>query len=163
MSTPRFSANGSGPDRFKQSTQQQSLESRTTQADKNLAVRYEALSQRLGTAEAFFRHLKPIHAIWVAYGHEYEDSGHCNSWEMLGIVKCSNKWQLCHGWGINDDVLVVDPRPIFDRPVDVRVRAAFAIRKLHEAIIKAKENYVPEVDKAIEEIDSMLLDAPIDL
>jgi hypothetical protein len=114
-------------------------------------------------AEMHLNMLKPLHPVWVSYGHQSCD-GQPDQWELLGIDKHQCKWRLCHAYDheLNDDGPLYEFKPIVECPVDVRVRAAKVVRRLHERIVRSKEEYIPQVDEAIKEFtlskDKVLLD-----
>ncbi|MDB5347274.1 MAG: hypothetical protein JWP89_5651 [Schlesneria sp.] len=136
------------------------LVERDKHADELLATRYDILNQRLVEAELHLRGLRPIHSVWVEYGHSSHPDGGPMEWEVLGITKLKErlqeKWRICHGEGREgSDFIVENLKPIIDCPVEMRVRAAGVVGKLHEAIVKSKEAYVPQVDAAIRELTDL--------
>lgn len=127
-------------------------------AEKSLSSRYDALSQLLGEAELHLRGLKLLRPVWVAYNHQpFQAEGfeHFNDCEMLGIVKLNDKWRLCHAVSDDMDCQIEGVQPIIECPVEIRVRAASIVRQLHEEIVKAKEQIIPEVDAAIQELTEL--------
>jgi len=146
-----FSLNGSVSSKGKNAP----LAERDRQASQMLSTRYEALNQLLSEAERHLRGLKPVHPVWVDYERVYPPGG-VAYWEVLGISKYVDRWRLCHAYDneMNEEGFL-EIKPIVECPVEVRVRAANEVRRLHEAIIKSKEDYVPCVDKAIEDLTKM--------
>ena len=132
--------------------QKPTLPERNQQVDLALATRYDALNQLFTEAEQIVKALRPLHSVWVDYGHD-----HCNGqpdcWDLLGITKHQGKWRLCHA--IDNDLNEYGPlevKPIVECVVEVRVQAAKIVRQLREKIVKSKEQYVPKVDEAIKEL-----------
>src|SRR5262249_15878994 len=147
----RFSLNGSASGKRKPT-----LPERDRQAEQALSTRYDALNQLLTEAEQRLKSLKPLHPVWVDYDHDSGD-GQPDRWEILGLVKYQSKWRLCHAYDneLNDDGSVYELKPIVECPVEIRVRAAKVVRRLHEEIVKSKEAYIPQVDEAIKELTDL--------
>ncbi len=131
------------------------LKERDDFAKQALASRYEALNQAFLEAEARLRDLKPIRTVHHAYNHDDSATEHGgpSSWELLAIMKYNDKWRIVHG---KDDDFNDEPaelKPISERPVEVRVRAAVEVPELYIKIIEEKEKYVPVVEEAIQTLN----------
>lgn len=79
-----------------------------------------------------------------------QPSGHW--WDsMLGIIKLSGSWRLCHG---TFDSRIhwegVTWKPLVDSSVADRMSAICHLDKLREAVVKEKEQLVPELESALE-------------
>ena len=142
------------------STQEKSkLKSSLTERDKHasqtLATRYDALNEQFIAAETRLKALKPLHPVWVEYDIKYtEDSNPSASWDLLGFTKLDGKWRLTHAYDneFNDGSPFFEIKAITECPIQIRVRAAKEVRKLHNAIIAQKEKFIPEVEEAINEL-----------
>ncbi len=134
--------------------QKLTLSERDRLADEALSTRYDALNMTFTTAEQHLKALKPLHPVWLQYELELFDGGNC---ELLGLCKYQGKWRLCHAMDHDSAAggLVEEIKPIVECAVDVRVRAAKVVRKLREKIVKSKEEYIPQVDAAIEELSKL--------
>jgi hypothetical protein len=132
------------------------LTQREEAAQEALTVRYDALNQKFTEVELQLRELKPIYSVWVDYAHWSAPNGP-DFWELLGLTKHQGKWRLCHAEDdeMNANVEGEAPlniKPLVECPIEIRVRAAAEVRKLHEAIVKSKESFIPLVDQAIQEL-----------
>ena len=131
MSSDRLSLNGSLPSKRKPT-----LDERNRQADQTLTSRYDALNQAFVEAEKRLKALKPLHPVWLDYGH-VRCEGEPEWWELLGLTKYQGKWRLCHASDHEmNDYGFDNIKPVVECAVDVRVRAAKAVRQLHEAMTK---------------------------
>ncbi len=111
--------------------------------DEVLSDRYDALNQTFVEAEQILRSLRSPHAVWVRCNNEGEQ-------ELLGLAKHRGRWMICHAVG--DEFS--DVKPITECSISVRVRAAHVVKDLYEKIVKTKEEYIPQVDEAIQELVS---------
>jgi hypothetical protein len=146
MPTIRFSANGSAPSPKRKPT----LSERVEQADSELSTRYSHLNQLYSIVEQRLKSLKPLHPVWLAYAHSHVE-GQTDDWELLGLMLYQGKWRLCHGHDhdLNVDGPILDVKPIIECSVDIRVRATQVVPQLEERIVRSKEEYIPQVDQAI--------------
>jgi hypothetical protein len=144
MLSDRISLNGSAPNKRKPT-----LAERDREAEQRLSTRYDALNQLFIEAEQRLKSLKPLHPVWVQYGHDP-----FGAWEILGITKHQGKWRLCHAYDheMNDDGPFREVKPIVECAIDIRICAARFVRRLNEEIVKSKEEYVPKVDEAIKDL-----------
>ena len=130
------------------------LTKRHDEAEKSLSSRYDALSQLLTEAELHLRVLKPLRPVWIAYNHHEIGNGF-TACDMLGMLKRGEKWRLCHAYSDDMEGNITDVQPIIECPIEIRLRAANQVRKLHEEMVKAKEQIIPEVDAAIKELTDL--------
>ncbi len=127
------------------------LEDRDKQAELALVSRYDALNQLFTHVEQFLKSLKPPHDVWVYYDHEYD-----GSMDVLGLAKHQDKWRLCHAFDHerNDDG-PLSIQPVVECPVGIRIRASKQVRDLQAAIVRKKEEFIPLVDEAIQELTEL--------
>ncbi len=134
-------------------TRSTELQSRNHQVTAQLAARFDALNAGFVIAETKLKEIKPLRSVWVWYDHDdtVHGPGACDA---LGLHKLDNTWRLVHGddHDGNED-LPFDIKPIVECSVEVRIRAAKQVRQLHEKIIHQKEQFIPEVEEAIAELD----------
>ncbi|VTR97303.1 Uncharacterized protein OS=Rhodopirellula maiorica SM1 GN=RMSM_00800 PE=4 SV=1 [Gemmata massiliana] len=129
---------------------------RLNEASETLAARYDALNEQYIRAEVRLKSLKPISDCWIKYNIE-ESPGepHIRCWDLIGLVKLEGKWRLVHATDSDhNNELPFGIKPLVECPAEVRVHAAAEIRRLHEKIIRRKEQHIPEVDAAIAEVKS---------
>jgi hypothetical protein len=153
MSDDRFASNGS-PD-F-------SPAERGRKVDETLSSRFDILNQHLKEVEKCLKKLKPPHQVWVSYGPEVDERGNyigrSNVPDMLGLAEHEGKWRLCHAYDASGDGDLRDLLPLADCSIDIRIDAVPHLRELHQRIVEAKEAYVPDVDKAIQELKRLCTD-----
>ena len=74
---------------------------------------------------------------------------------MLGLYEHDEKWRICHAVDVGAIAGPIELRPLSDCPIDMRIEAIPFLRELHQAVIEAKEKWVPEVDEAIQELKQL--------
>jgi hypothetical protein len=130
------------------------IEKRIRKTNEELAARYDALSLAYQEIEKQLRELKPVHGEWIEFNRQLHPNVG-EHWELVGFTKYNDTWRLCYGV---DDMLNEEKGTGFDIkvlsecPVDVRVRVAPHIQTLFLAIVKAKQDYIPKVDEAIQHL-----------
>lgn len=134
-------------------TPEQTLAERSEIASKKLAERFDALNQALTLAEKKLKELKPPHSVWVYYKAVCEDEsrGGPSSYDVLGISKRDNQWRLVHGHDHDaNDGGPFDVQALSECPVEIRVEATNELARLHTRIIEVKEQFIPQVEAAVE-------------
>ena len=133
------------------------LEERDAIANLALEPQYDALNQLYNQIEGTFRGLKPIQPTWVHYNEIVSDDNTRVDYELLGMAKYQGKVRLCHATDCdrNFEGDVYDLKPIVECPIAVRVAAVAHVRRLHERIVKSKEDFIPKVDAAVKELQSV--------
>lgn len=115
--------------------------------EKALRTRYDALNQAITLAEQKLKALKPPCAVWLS------DSG------GVGFAKVdSGQWRLVYWSKTERKDGFPAVTPLVEQPLMVRVAAVSGdnLRRLHEAIVAAKEEFVPEVEAAIRTVEEFL-------
>ncbi len=139
------------------------LDDRNKKANEELQARYEKLNQFYEGAEQIFKDMKlaleASHTYWIDYDDESRnDPEEEGTAFCIGFVKYDGTWQLCHG--IYRTHVSYDRettwKPIREASIEQRVAAAPHLEKLREALVTAKEKFVPKVDKAIEAIQEFI-------
>lgn len=100
-------------------------------------MNYDALNCAWGAALRKLKGLKPPHAV------------SSTTTPALWIMKHKEQWAICVRSG---NAFV----PIEECPIKERVEMVQFLRPLHEAIIRAKEEFVPEVEAAIASVNEFL-------
>ncbi len=126
----------------------------STEIDERLRTRYDALNRAILLAEAKFKAMKPPHDVWAP---TVDDLPKERDVTMIGVAKVDGPWRLAFG------VMFADGKPsritpLVDQPVARRVAVCTSgnLRRLHEAIVKAREEFVPEVEAAIRTVEEFL-------
>jgi hypothetical protein len=130
------------------------LTERHNAAIETLATRYDALNEKFVAAENKLKALKPLRPAWVDYDTTSQEDGP-TYWDLLGLYKLDGKWRLVHAVDneLNDDGSgPYDLKPITECSIEIRIRAAKEVRRLHEEIVKQKESAIPKVEEAIAEL-----------
>jgi hypothetical protein len=135
-----------------------SLEERNEHADAELSTRYEQINQLLAEAEKRLKRLKPPQEVWIAYNMKQvnpDNPGSPECWELIGLCRYAGTVRLCHAtdWDEGD---IANIRPVVECPAEVRVKAANLIGKLRIKFVKMKEEFIPQVDDAINVLTSAL-------
>jgi len=133
------------------------LAERDSVASKQLVERYDALNQVFAVAEQRLKALKPPRSVWVEYNYDPDFPEQPDSpcgFELLGIDKINSQWRLVHAYGhqLHDEMGPSGIQPLVECPVDIRVRAASMLERLHIEIVEAKERYIPAVELAINQV-----------
>lgn len=136
------------------------IDSRKKQAVEALNKRYSELNKLWEHAEAELKQIPiPFDVIFAyktedAYPERPNDT--CiRSW--LGFVRAKGGWRICYDV-THDDFPEhdYDWKPITECRVDVRLEAVPHIGVLRERVLKAAEECVPALDKAISEFRNTL-------
>ena len=132
------------------------LAKRAEEARKALFERYDQLNALWLEAE---RQLSKFHIprpVCYEYASDWEDGrpviGHC-----LGVRKIKGKWRICCGsycYFAPDES--PDWEPITECSAEIRAGAASHLPKLREKVVESAEEFIPRVDKAIEELKEVL-------
>jgi hypothetical protein len=148
---PRFSLNGDGKD-----PEQPQLDPRKQQVVEALTTRYKELNKLWEDAEADLKEI-PI-PVDVKYPYKSEDADPMRPNEYMirhyiAFARSKGGWRICHdtthdGYPEYD----FDWKPITECRVDIRQEAVPHIGKLRELVLKAAEDCVPTLDKAIADL-----------
>lgn len=116
-----------------------------------LVTRYDALNQAIALAEQKLKALKPPTASWITIGIDLPTK----STRQLGFGKVDGLWRITYGVTGGGRPIV---KVLVDMPLLVRVEAVSGdnLRRLHEAVVEAKEEFVPEVEAAIRTVEEFL-------
>ncbi len=133
---------------------------RARQVRETLYGRYDELNALWFQAEQELTKLhipRPVECQYREYLDDLYDNN-SRTCESLGVQKVKGKWRICHavylaysspedcsGW-----------TPITDCSVETRVEAAKHLPKLRDAVVKSAEDFVPQVDSAIDELKKAL-------
>jgi len=133
---------------------------RARKVRETLCGRYEQLNALWLRAEEELTRLHIPRPVGCDY-RQYLDDPHDDNTlicECLGIQKVKGKWRICHATypAYSAPELCGGWTPITECSVETRVRAASHLPKLREAIVKSAENFVPQVDDAIDELKKAL-------
>jgi hypothetical protein len=151
---PRFSFNGDGkhsdppPHSEPPPTNQ-----RKKQAVEVLGKRYKELNKLWENAEADLKEIPVPVDVKFCYESVSADPKHTDEYQIhlyLGFVRSKGGWRICFGYQhetFPEDGF--DWKPITECRVDIRLEAVPHIGKLRELVLKAAEDCVPTLDKAI--------------
>ena len=141
------------------------IDERNDEVNKALESRFSQLNAALEEHETRLKAMmvpKNTEAVYRSYCEEELDSGKSTGEYTfyIGMIKLRGNWRLCHashylsysGWDSGD----LDWKPIVEASIEDRINAAKHIDKLREAIVKVKEELVPDVEKAIEALATSL-------
>ena len=133
---------------------------RKQQAVEALNKRYKELNKLWEDAEASLKEIPvPCDVILTyksveAYPDRHNGAG---IHSQLGFVRAKGGWRICQDTSHDDfPELDYDWKPITECRIDIRLEAVPHIGKLRELVLKAAEDCVPTLDKAIAELRSSL-------
>jgi hypothetical protein len=155
LKNPRFSLNGDGKHPDSPQTDQ-----RKKQVTESLDRRYKELNKLWEDAEADLKEI-PI-PVDVKFCYESIDAdmsrpGEHQIHSYLGFVRSKGGWRICFGADHDAFPLVdIDWKPITECRVDIRMEAVPHLGKLRELVLKAAEDCLPTLDKAISDLRSTL-------
>jgi hypothetical protein len=135
---------------------------RAQQAREALYARYDKLSALWIKAEeelVKFHIPRPVTCECL----EYEDSHDANAriCEALGVQKINGNWRICHSvYPLGSKPESTGWTPITECPVETRVLMTELLPDLRADVVKSAEEFIPEVDKAIEELEKTLARLP---
>jgi hypothetical protein len=152
---PRFSLNGDG----KQPEQSQ-LDPRKKQVVEALSKRYKELNKLWEDAEADLKEIPvpvDIRFCYESVDADPERPGEYQIHSFLAFARSKGGWRIC--FGTAHDAFPqcdFDWKPITECRVDIRLEAVPHIGKLRELVLKAGEECVPTLDKAIADLRNTL-------
>jgi hypothetical protein len=132
------------------------LDERAERARLTLYERYEKLNSLWRAAEQQLSKYHIPHEVSYKYEEEVDRDGQPWVGRYLGVKKFKGKWLIYHGTVCYDAPPPddeVDWNPITDCSIETRRETVKYLPTLREAIVKAIEEYVPDIDAAIEELD----------
>jgi hypothetical protein len=153
---PRFSIKGDG-----KHPQEPQPDQRKKQVVEALSKRYKELNELWEAAEDDLKQVPVPVDVFVCYKSEIADPHNDPLGERdqihdnLGFVRSKGGWRICHGNshdGFPD--YEIDWKPITECSVDLRLEAVPHIGELRERVLKAAEECVPKLDKAIADLRS---------
>jgi hypothetical protein len=121
---------------------------------KEVRKRYSELEDLWDEAEKDLRRFRVYRPVKHSYNGRNmipDDPDSPYGCEYLSWRRYGKAWRICHGTYFDESPPEEnsDWTPVVDCPVDVRVEAIAQFQGLREAVIKAAEASVPELDKAI--------------
>ena len=153
--TSRFSLNGDGkhPD-------QSQFNPRKKQVVEALSTRYKELNKLWENAEADLKEIPiPVDVphLYKSVDADPERPGEHQIHSYIGIVRSTGGWRICSG-GTHDAFHECDYNwtPITECPVDIRLEAVPHLGELHDRVLKAAEDCVPTLDRAIADLRNTL-------
>ncbi len=132
---------------------------RARQARETLYGRYDQLNALWLQAEEELAKLHIPRPVKYSYHcTDYDNGGYDG--QYLAIQKIKGSWKICHGSFRGHQCEEVEEfsgwTPITDCSVETRVEAANHLAKLQKAIVKSAEDFILEVDEAIDELKKAL-------
>lgn len=136
------------------------LDERNDEVNKALESRFNQLNAALEKHEAWLKGMMVPKDAWVmcdSYADEDVRSGdvYGEHQTYIGMIKLRGQWRLCHAnhyesySGLPEEI---SWKPIVEASIEERISAAEHIEKLRHAVVKVKEELVPEVEKAIQKL-----------
>ena len=135
------------------------LEERAQKARDTLFSRYDVLNALWLNAEGQLTQFHipcPVYCKYDEHRDPKDGSGAATS-KYLSLQKIKGKWRICYGviydWDLDPGYAwEVDPgwTPITECSAQVRVEAARHLDKLREQVVKSAEDFITEVDEAID-------------
>ncbi len=158
--TPRFSANGDGKQSKPSSPNPAQPENRKQQAAAALNVRYKELNKLWEQAEASLKELPipvDVHFVYKSVDADPERPNEAQVHYHLGFCRSKGGWRICMDTSHDNFAhLDFDWTPISECSVDVRLEAVKHLATLREKVLKAAEDCVPTLDKAIDDLRSTM-------
>lgn len=136
-----------------------SLLERAETAQKALFGRYDQLNEKWEAAEKRLRSLHVPRPVWVCIRETDTDPDQpgCRiEREYLGLTRYRGDWRICYDSWYEPNDQYSGEKPITECSAELRVFAVAFLPKLHEAIVKSAEDFIPEVDKALSRLDAYL-------
>ncbi len=133
------------------------LDKRNLEINKALESRFAQLNSAIEAHEKKFKEMMVPKDTWIIYDcYQDADPASGQPWgehqSHVGMIKLRGAWRLCyaeHYLSYQHEEPEVDWKPLVEASIEIRIEAAKHIEALREAIVKAKEELVPEVEKAI--------------
>lgn len=112
--------------------------------DEVLHSKYDGLNQIIVLVEDKLKAMKPPHDVWVDAGGGF----------AVGIAKVNGSWRLA----VSPAKDIAEMKPLKDMPIAIRVDlcSGNALNRLRDSITKAREDFVPEVEFAIQNLKDFL-------
>lgn len=136
------------------------LTERAEHSRKELFRRYDELNTLWQQAEEELRRFhvpRDVRHVYHSYDLDPTQPGYRVCQLYLGLRKEKGKWRIFHGtwldWGPEDPI---DWTPITECSAEIRVKAAQHLPGLREAVVKSAEDFIPQVDAAIEAMKTAL-------
>jgi hypothetical protein len=135
----------------------QSLSERAEAAQTALFERYDKLNALWIEAEDELSAIHIPNGVEFSYSHcqDPENPGYA-CYSCLGLQKIKGKWRICHGWSSDRYPDVDDWTPITECSAAIRATVGRHLPKLREAVVKSAENFIPIVEKGIDELRAAL-------
>jgi hypothetical protein len=134
-------------------------EPRKKQLAEALGKRYSELSKLWEDAEADLREIPIPVDVRFCYRSVITDAakpGEDQIHSYLGFVRSKGGWRICYGTADVPSQFEIEWKPITECRVDIRLEAVPHIGKLRELVLKAGEECVPALDKAISDLRNAL-------
>jgi hypothetical protein len=133
------------------------LDKRNEEINKALESRFTQLNSAIEAHEQNLKQMMVPKDTWIIYDpYEDVDSVSGQPWgehrPHVGMIKLRGAWRLCyadHYVSYQHDEGDVDWKPLVEASIEIRIEASKQIGKLREAIVKAKEALIPEIEEAI--------------
>jgi hypothetical protein len=152
---PRFSLNGDG-----KHPKQAQPETRKRQAAEALNARYKELNKLWEQAEASLKELPIPVDVQLVYKSVDADPQRPNEAQInyhLAFARSKGGWRICVDTSHDSfPQYDFDWKPITECSVDIRLEAVPHLDKLRELVLKAAEDCVPTLDKAIDDLRSTM-------
>lgn len=156
MSTknPRFSLNGDG--KLSDSPKSDLQKMKIIEA---LNQRYQELNKLWEKAEAELKEIPIPLDVEISYKYEPADPHEPDGYQInyhLGFVRSKGGWRICYGSTHDGNYPDYGWKPITECSMDIRLEAVPHISALRKRVLKAAEECVPKLDKAITDLRNTL-------
>ncbi|MFO0821529.1 MAG: hypothetical protein U0792_00030 [Gemmataceae bacterium] len=158
--TPRFSMNGDGKQSKPSQPPRTQPDARKRQVAEALNARYKELNKLWEQAEADLKELPipvDVQIVYKSVDADSERPGEAQIHYHLGFCRSKGGWRICFDTSHdNFPQYDFDWKPITECSVDIRLEAVPHIGTLRDKVLKAAEECVPTLDKAIADLRSTM-------
>lgn len=126
------------------------VDERNQHANEAMDVRFAQLTAAWEQLEQELKTMRPVDPVEVCY---FDDRRESIDRRFLAFWKSSGQWRIWHGHHEYQDYdEQIRWTQINEAPVRWRLDAVKHLEKLKEAIVKSKEEFIPEMDMAVESL-----------